>query len=558
MGIADTPMKVVTAAGRLRCAVLAALAALLCGLAAGQSAAAAPEGLPERLVDAAARRDAGAVRALLRAGADVDQRRADGATALLWAAHWDDRETVGLLLAAGADVNAADDYGVTPLMRAGENASSATVDLLLAAGADPNAAQDSGLTALMVAARTGSSEVVRALLDHGADVNAATARTSATALMWAVAAPHRVIVERLLAAGADIGVSTTKGMTPLLTAAQHGDVETARLLIAAGADVNQPGADGTYPLPFAIVDGHDDFALFLIEQGADPNQTIGGIPALAAAAGDTDAWTFHWDREHGGAQYAVRERAGGGRIYLAPAQRLPLVEALLAAGADPDARITTSAMLMNYIGHPTRGAFESFSCGTGDLRGATPLWVAAHDANGSGYVPVPAAVDRENAAQHAAIIARLLAAGADPSLAIDDGTTPLMAAAGLGQCTFRPNLTRGLRSRGAEAAVRVLLEAGAEIDAVNEADFTALHGAAYRGLNEVVEHLVAHGADLDARDYRGRTPYRLAEGSKQSFQFQAFPETAALLAALGADTRLGVPGTVQERADRAVADTQVP
>ena len=530
------------------CVVLSVAAAV--GLAA-----AAPD---LRLVDAAARQDGAAVRQLLGAGADVDTRRADGATALLWAAHWDDRETVRLLLDAGADVDAADDHGVTPLIRAAENASAGTVDLLLAAGADPKAAQTSGLTALMVAARTGSIEVVRALLAHGADVNAATTETSATALMWAVAAPHRVIVERLLEGGAEVGVSTSKGMTPLLTAAQQGDIEMARLLISAGADVNQPGADGTYPLPFAIVDGHDAFALFLIEQGADPNVTIGGIPALAAAAGNTDAWSFHWDREHGGADYAVRVRAGGGRIYLTPAQRLPIVEALLDAGADPNGRITTSAMLMNYIGHPTKGAFESFSCGTGDLRGATPLWVAAHDANGQGYVPVPAAVSMENARHQAAIIERLLAAGADPALAIDDGTTPFMAAAGLGRCTFRPNLKRGLRSQGAEAVVPVLLEAGADINAINEADFTALHGAAYRGLNEVVDYLVANGADIDARDYRGRTPYRLAEGSKQSFQFQAFPETAELLAELGANTRLGVPGTVQERADRAVADETVP
>ncbi len=72
----------------------------------------------------------------------------------------------------------------------------------------------------------------------------------------------------------------------------------------------------------------------------------------------------------------------------------------------------------------------------------------------------------------------------------------------------------------------MLLEAGAAINAKNEADFTALHGAAFRGLNEVVEYLVEQGADIDARDFRGRTPFRLAEGSKQSFQFQAFPETA--------------------------------
>ena len=82
---------------------------------------------------------------------------------------------------------------------------------------------------------------------------------------------------------------------------------------------------------------------------------------------------------------------------------------------------------------------------------------------------------------------------------------------------------------------------------MNEADFTALHGAAFRGLNEVVEQLVANGADIDARDFRGRTAYRMAKGSKQSFQFQSWPETAALLAELGADTKPGIPGTVQER-----------
>ena len=66
-------------------------------------------------------------------------------------------------------------------------------------------------------------------------------------------------------------------------------------------------------------------------------------------------------------------------------------------------------------------------------------------------------------------------------------------------------------------------------------------------MNEVIEYLVAHGADIDARDFRGRTACRMAEGSKQSFQFQTWPETAELLKQLGADPRLGVPGTVQER-----------
>jgi ankyrin repeat protein len=122
-----------------------------------------------------------------------------------------------------------------------------------------------------------------------------------------------------------------------------------------------------------------------------------------------------------------------------------------------------------------------------------------------------------------------------------------MAAAGLGRSTYTPRKPRGERSTGAEEAVEVLLEAGADINQVNGADFTALRGAAMRGLNEVVQFLVEHGASINARDFRGRTSYRLAEGSKQSFQFQEWPETAALLKQLGADTRLGIPGTVRER-----------
>ena len=77
---------------------LAALAAVL--LQGAVLAAAAGPDL--RLVSAAAGQDRDAVRTLIQAGVDVDASRADGATALLWAAHWDDPEMVDLLLAPPA------------------------------------------------------------------------------------------------------------------------------------------------------------------------------------------------------------------------------------------------------------------------------------------------------------------------------------------------------------------------------------------------------------------------------------------------------------------------
>ena len=510
---------------------------LLLGLAAVPDTAG---GQDLRLITAAAGGDAATVLALLRGGAEVDDRRADGATALLWAAHHDDLEMVELLLRAGADVNVADDNGVTPLERAAENSSPAMVEKLLAAGADTSVARASGLTPLMSAARTGHLGVVETLLRRGADVNAATTETRSTALMWAVAGAHRAAVSALLEAGADPHASTADGFTPLLYATHNGDIALADMLIAAGVDVNETGADDTHALAYSIVVGNDEFALYLLERGADPNGSMGGVHALHAAVGSVTTWHGDWRRHHGDS----RRRSPFGRRGLHATRALPLVEVLLARGADPNARITSSAMLMDYIGYPRKGAFEPFACGTGDLRGATPLWVAAHEAN---RPTVPEGASEEFVRDSAAVIRALLDAGADQHLTTDDGTTPFMAAAGLGRSTYRPRQPRGVRSPSAEAAVRILLEAGADINAVNEADFSALHGAAFRGLDEVVTYLVEQGADIDARDFKGRTAYRLAEGSKQSFQFQSWPETAALLRRLGANTELGIPGTVQER-----------
>ena len=509
---------------------------VVCLVSLAVAAGAAPDaaGQDPRLVDAVAAQDAGAVEALLAEGADVNARRSDGATALMWAAHWDDVALAARLLEAGAEPNAADDHGVTPLERAAENASLAMVELLLDGGADARAARTSGLTPLMTAARTGDAAIVEALLDHGADVNAVTAETWSTALMWALAAPHHDVARLLLARGADPNLETSAGFTTLMFAARNGDVAMGRALVEAGVDVNAPGSDGTHALPFAIIAGQAGFARFLLDEGADPNHRAGGVAGLHAAAGGVGTWLGDWYRRHG--------RVGG---RLRASERLELVDALLAAGADPNARITSWAMLMSYIGYPRKGAFEPFAPGTGDLQGATPLWVAAFDLNGAPsqvFSVIPSFTGSSTD-----ILTRLLEAGADLTLTTVDGTTPLMAAAGLGRATYTPRQPRGVRSPTAEAAVRLLVEAGADVNATNEADFTALHGATFRGLNEVIEYLVAQGADIDARDFRGRTAYRMAEGAKQSFQFQTWPETAELLVRLGADTDLGIPGTVQER-----------
>ena len=498
-----------------------------------------------RLVNAVAAQDKATVDQLLKQRVDVNAARVDGVTALLWAAHWNDLDLVNRLLAAGAKANVADDHGVTPLARAAENANLPLVERLLTAGASPNAAQTSGLTPLMVATHTGNAAVVKTLLAHGANVNATTAAKT-SALMWAIGDGHRDLVKMLIEAQAEVHLSTAKGFTPLMLAARNGDIDAGKALIAAGVGVNEKSSDGTSALPYAIVNGKADFAMFLLEQGADPNGGMDGIRAIHAAAGGVGTWLDDWNRRHGAAGALVS--AGGGGRGITPQQRLDLVKALLARGADPNARIETSAMIMAYIGYPKKGAFESFACGTGDLRGASPLWVVAYTSNGaSGSLNFDGGRMSDVRDTSAELVRTLVAAGAKVDLPTVDGTTPLMVAAGLGGATFVPGLQRGRRSTSAEDTVKALLDSGADINAVNEGDFTALHGAAYRGLNEVIQILVDRGANINARDYRGRTAYRIAEGAKQSFQFQAYPETAEFIKTLGANTSLGIPGTVQER-----------
>ena len=243
-----------------------------CGLLAGSvpSGAAAADEAP--LIAAVKAEDSGAVSALLDGGADVNATQPDGATALHWAAFRDHHEIASRLIAAGADVNAANELGATALWLAADNGSATMVERLLAAGARPDMALPEGETPVMTASRTGNADAVTLLFAAGADVNVAEDTRGQTALMWAVAQGHHAVVAALIEHGADVaarsrlrsrlmhadatnasqydqGVTWHRGgFTPLLFAARHGDIESARLLLAAGADVDDPAPTGATPL----------------------------------------------------------------------------------------------------------------------------------------------------------------------------------------------------------------------------------------------------------------------------------------------------------------------
>lgn len=450
---------------RMRTAAAAALAGALAG-------AAGPAAADRRLADAVERRDKAAVDALLAQRVDVNTPQADGATALHWAAHWDDLPTIDRLIRAGANVNAANENGVTPLSLACENASASVIARLLEAGADANAALSSGETALMTAARTGSAEAVAALLAHGAEVGAREKTRGQTPLMWAAAQAHPAITKALITRGADVRARSTTGFTPLLFAARAGDAESARLLVDAGAAIDDPAADGSTPLLVATASNQEAVARWLLDHGANPN--------LANDIGYTPLHAVAW-----------KPSAKEGLIP--PHGSVALVNALLARGANIGARLEKDPPAL-----PGSYRFET------GLAGATPFWLAARAADPD-------------------LMRALAASGSDIELGNKDGTTPLMVAAGVGQPQGPGSVPEPMLLGAVEAAIAL----GAKVNATNANGQTAMHGAAGLGFNSIVKALAEHGADPAIKDKRGQTPLDAAMRRKDALQ-----STIELLTAL--------------------------
>jgi ankyrin repeat protein len=524
------------------------------------------------LLDAAESGDhAAALRLATAKGANVNATAADGTTAIMYAAANGDLELVRALIKAGANVKPANQFGTSALTEAAIIGSAPIVDALLKAGADPNFKNIDGETPLMAAARSGKLDAAKALLDAGASINAKESWGGQSALMWASAQSQADMVKFLASKDASLNDHgkvnqwerkiiqeprpkdmNKGGFTALHYAAREGCVTCVQNLLAAGADPDAEDPDRETPLLLALENLHFDTAAVLVKGGADLDKwdLFGRSPVYMAA------------------DVSTLPMKGNGAVAVIPSTdkltALDVGRMMLQKGANPNIQLKRRP--------PYRDVPQDRG-GDGMLaQGATPLLRAARGGDDK-------------------FVALLLEYKALVDLPSKENITPLMAAAGV---DFGTRATRG-RNRtdeGVLATMDLLLKAGANVNAKSVLDRapaggrggggrggappataaapaaapaapgtagysasanialafrrgsqvpsanavpnqTALHGAAEHGFDKYIEFLVAHGADLTAKDASGRTPLDAARGAGGvRGGADAFPKTVALLESL--------------------------
>jgi ankyrin repeat protein len=378
------------------------------------------------------------------------------------------------------------------------------IRLLLDARADPNSRDATGETVLIMAAKVGDVKAVEALLDTGATTDASDTAFQQTPLMAATRGGYAPVVKLLIERGAQVDARTRTGPVPdfvlpsqskasrgagvtrsgwpergerlpiagaktsLLYAAREGHLEVAKLLLDAGADIEQADADGVTPLITAVVNIHTDLATFLIERGANVNAIdwFGQSP-LFSAVDVRNIDVPETMRDNGVDREAVYR----------------LIELLLKRGADPNTRTRESLPQRPWINRLGSLAWVDFT-------GQTPFLRAALAGDGK-------------------VMRLLVQHKADPNIATHNGTTPLMAAAGV-NWTVAQTYTESDASL--LDAVKLAQSLGNDLNAQNSNGIRAIHGAANRGSDDIIRYLVEQGAAFDVADNFGRTPLIWAQG----------------------------------------------
>src|SRR4051812_18070743 len=316
---------------------------------------------------------------------------------------------------------------------------------------------------------------VERLIKSKADVNEAQP-DGTTALHWVAYHGDAKLAAKLLSAKANPSALTDTGITPMALACENGNPDVVRALLKAGADANQTLANGETPLMMAARTGRVQILDVLLANGADINakEKLRGTTALMWAAANSNA---------------------------------DAVRFLVSKGADINARSATTPPGRNpYLAPPGRERIQEFIDGTG-LRGAI---VEQDKQDTTDPTRSKADLEREKAEAKKRFDEEVAAAKA----AVDRFPKPApyskRGAKQFGGLTPLLFATR----EGDLDSVKILLEAGADVNQTSEYGWTALLVATQNRYYKLGAFLLQHGADPNIQNVGGWNPLYIATDNR--------------------------------------------
>ena len=443
-------------------------------------------------------------RFLLEHTADVNSRDKHNSTPLHEASGTGNLVVIQLLLSHGADVNALDLRGNSPLHRAFHSQKLDAIKLLFDRGANVNVRNKSNSTVLREASGSGNIDVVRLLLklcdtvevldlqgdsplhnasrcqkfdtmellvNGGVDVNIRN-KFNSTPLHEASAAGNLDVMRSLLSLGAAVDVRDLRGDSPLHNASRYRKFDAMKLLVNGGADPNVRNMSNSTPLHEASGSGNLDVIQSLLSCGADVNvlDHQGDSPLHKAYQYQKiDAMDLLVNR---GADVNARNKSNSTLLHEASESgNLDIARLLLSHGAEVNA-------LDHWGNSPLH---NSFRCLTSDVvkppnkdrvkvTHDTYDWTLIPEASSSGNVDLVPSVSKK-------------CTGVMDTW--DNGRSPLLYDA---------------LQEEKYAMVQLLLAHGADVNAREWGHRTPLQMALSEGSFNVSRLLIEHGADVDAQN----------------------------------------------------------